>query len=158
MSKDLVFKGKKVCFCFFIDGLDEYDGDREVIDSLVRLSQSGHTKICASSRPWNRFEDAFHASKLKGNRLELHQHTRGDISNYVKEELGSSSPNLSQVYGDLQPLIREVISRSEGVFLWVTLVVKKELRPMLEDRESFSTIRKRLNEVPSGMVSATESL
>ena len=58
---------------------------------------------------------------------------------------------LSKVYEDWEPLLLEVINRSEGVFLWVTLVVKRELRPMLEDRETISTIRKRLDEVPSGM-------
>ena len=151
VSTDLEFGSQKICFCFFIDGLDEYDGDREVINTLMRLSQSGHTKICASSRPWNRFADAFSASKLKDNYLELHQHTRGDISNYVQEELGSTFAMLSKVYEDWEPLLLEVINRSEGVFLWVTLVVKRELRPMLEDRETISTIRKRLDEVPSGM-------
>jgi hypothetical protein len=151
MSKDLEFGGKRICFCFFIDGLDEYDGDREVINALMRLSQSGHTKICASSRPWNRFADAFSASKLKDNYLELHQHTRGDISNYVQKELGSTFANLSKVYEDWEPLLPEVINRSEGVFLWVTLIVSRELRPMLEDRETIPTIRNRLDEVPSGM-------
>jgi hypothetical protein len=152
VSKNLELGGKKICFCFFIDGLDEYDGDREVINALMSLSRSGHTKICASSRPWNRFADAFSASKLKDNYLELHRHTRGDISNYVQEELGSkfSISILSKVYEDWKPLLREVIDRSEGVFLWVTLVVKRELLPMLEDRETITTIRKRLDEVPSG--------
>jgi hypothetical protein len=62
------------------------------------------------------------------------------------------------VYQDWEPLVREVIDRSEGVFLWVTLVVKKELQPMLEDRESISTIRNRLDEVPSGKDSAAGPL
>jgi hypothetical protein len=154
VSRDLEHEGRKICFCFFIDGLDEYDGDREVINALVRLSQSGHTKICASSRPWNRFADAFSASKRQGNYLELHQHTRGDIAAYVQKELGSTLSNLSRFYEDWEPLVCEVIDSSEGVFLWVTLVVKRELRPMLEDRESISTVRKRLEEVPSGIVSA----
>jgi hypothetical protein len=154
VSQSLEVEGKKTCFCFFIDGLDEYDGDREVINALMRLAQSGHTKICASSRPWNRFTDAFSASKCRGNYLELQQHTRGDISNYVERELGSTLSDLSKVYDDWKPLVREVIDRSEGVFLWVTLVVKRELRPMLEDRESISTVRKRLDEVPSGMITA----
>jgi hypothetical protein len=56
------------------------------------------------------------------------------------------------VYQDWKPLVREVIDRSEGVFLWVALVVKRELRPMLEDRESIAAIRSRLEEVPSGMI------
>jgi hypothetical protein len=152
VSENLEFGGKGICFCFFIDGLDEYDGNHEVIDALVRLSQSGQTKFCASSRPWNRFNDAFKASKLKGNYLELHQHTRSDIAEYVEKEFGSKFSGLSEVYQDWQPLVREVIDRSEGVFLWVALVVKRELRPMLEDRESIAAIRSRLEEVPSGMI------
>jgi hypothetical protein len=83
--------------------------------------------------------------------LELHQHTRSDIAEYVEKEFGSKFSGLSEVYQDWEPLVREVIDRSEGVFLWVALVVKRDLRPMLEDRESISTIRKRLDQVPSGM-------
>jgi hypothetical protein len=151
VSENLDFGGKGICFCFFIDGLDEYDGNHEVIDALVRLSQSGQTKFCASSRPWNMFNDTFNASKLKGNYLELHKHTRNDIAEYVEKEFGSQFSGLSEVYEDWESLVREVIDRSEGVFLWVALVVKRELRPMLEDRESISAIRSRLEEVPSGM-------
>jgi hypothetical protein len=162
MSQSLELEGKCICFCFFIDGLDEYDGgrkgDREVINALLRLSQSGHTKICASSRPWNRFEDAFSASKRQGNYLKLHQYTRGDIAAYVQKELGHILSDLSHVYQDWEALVREVIDRSEGVFLWVALVVKRELRPMLEDRESIAAIRKRLDEVPRGMIAAMKFL
>lgn len=39
-------------FCFFIDGLDEYDGDHEdVIQLLHDLARGKNVKICASSRP-----------------------------------------------------------------------------------------------------------
>jgi hypothetical protein len=158
VSQSLELGGKQICFCFFIDGLDEYDGDREVINALVRLSQSGHTKICASSWSWNRFTNAFSASKRQGNYLELHRYTKTDIATYVQKELGRTLSKLSGVYQDWEPLVREVIDRSEGVFLWVTLVVKKELQPMLEDRESISTIRNRLDEVPRGKDSAAGPL
>jgi hypothetical protein len=155
VSRSLELGGKQICFCFFIDGLDEYDGDlgddENVIDALETLSQNGHTKICASSRPRNKFEMQVSASKAKNNYLELHQHTRGDISDYVKKELESRFADLSTVYKEWESLSREVVDRSEGVFLWVTLVVKRELRPMLEDREDMETIRKRLDEVPGGM-------
>jgi hypothetical protein len=150
VTRNLKSEGRDICFCFFIDGLDEYDGDYEVVDTLVRLAQSGHTKICASSRPWNKFETAFSGSKSAGNYVELHQHTRGDISRFVLEELKSTLRKLSRVDEDWMPLIFEVINRSEGVFLWVALVIKKELRPMLEARDHVSFVRKRLNAVPSG--------
>ena len=38
--------------CFFIDGLDEYDGDHvELIRLLQDFSQPNNIKICASNRP-----------------------------------------------------------------------------------------------------------
>ena len=152
VSSNLRSDGKDICFCFFIDGLDEYDGDYEVVDTLVRLARSGHTKICASSRPWNKFETAFSDSKSAGNYLELHHHTRGDISRFVIEELRGTLSRLPRVDEDWMPLIQEVIDRSEGVFLWVALVIKKELRPMLEARDDVAFVRERLNAVPSGML------
>jgi hypothetical protein len=48
---DIEVQGREPCFCFFIDGLDGYDGDREVVKLLTRLADTGRTKICASGRP-----------------------------------------------------------------------------------------------------------
>lgn len=46
-------------FCFFIDGLDEYDGDhRDLITLIQHFTSSGDIKSCVSSRPWNVFETA----------------------------------------------------------------------------------------------------
>ncbi|KAM0417168.1 hypothetical protein ACHAPT_012805 [Fusarium lateritium] len=39
-------------FCFFIDGLDEYNGDEADVAKLITaISRSPHVKVCASSRP-----------------------------------------------------------------------------------------------------------
>jgi len=39
-------------FCFFIDGLDEFDGDhQELVELLYTISTSPNVKICAASRP-----------------------------------------------------------------------------------------------------------
>ena len=44
-------------FCFFIDGLDEFDGDHmEALDVINSLTSSNNIKICFSSRPWVVFE------------------------------------------------------------------------------------------------------
>ena len=75
-TSDLKVEGRDPCFCFFIDGFDEYDGNREVIRLLARLASTGRTKICASSRPWDKFETAFRTSRERGTYLELHLHTR----------------------------------------------------------------------------------
>lgn len=45
-------------FCFFIDGLDEFEGDHlEFCGVLHSLCKSPNVKLCVSSRPWNVFED-----------------------------------------------------------------------------------------------------
>lgn len=43
----------RIKFCFFIDGLDEFDGDHvTLIRILLRFTKSPNLKILASSRPW----------------------------------------------------------------------------------------------------------
>lgn len=67
-----------VCFYFHIDGLDEYSGDHsDVIEILQDLTASASAciKICASSRPWNCFEDAF--GEDTDRKLYLQDLTRG---------------------------------------------------------------------------------
>jgi hypothetical protein len=150
VTSDVKVEEKTPCFCFFVDGLDEYDGDREVVRLLVRLASSGRTKIRASSRPWNRFETAFGASKKQGNYLELHQHTHDDIAKVVDGELSAAAIDIERNDPDWESLVEEVIKRAEGVFLWVTLVLKKELLPCLENKEDLDFMRNRLNAVPSG--------
>jgi hypothetical protein len=155
VTRDLKVEDKTPCFCFFVDGLDEYDGDKEVVNFLVRLASTGRTKICASSRPWNRFEAAFKTSKEQGKYLELHHHTRNDIARVVYGELSAAMTNVDRNDSDWTSLIQEVIDRAEGVFLWVTLVLKKELLPCLESREDLEFLRARLDAVPSGMFPAS---
>lgn len=57
----------KVNFCFFIDGLDEYDGDHLDICSVLQnlANESSHFKFCLSSRPWNVFENVFGVNRLR---------------------------------------------------------------------------------------------
>lgn len=75
-----------VKFCFFIDGLDEYDGDHlEIIKSLALLADSRILKFCVSSRPWNVFEDAYGRDCAK--KLYMQDPTRDDISYYVESKL-----------------------------------------------------------------------
>ncbi|KAK3935936.1 hypothetical protein QBC46DRAFT_357843 [Diplogelasinospora grovesii] len=71
-------------FCFFIDGLDEYDGDHlDLCNLMTSLSNSKNIKLCVSSRPWNVFKDAFRS----GPKLCMQDLTRGDILSYVNDRL-----------------------------------------------------------------------
>lgn len=149
MTSDLQFEGKQTCFCFFIDGFNKYAGNHVIADAMIRLTQSKHTEICASSRPWNNFNLAFNSSKQQGDYLMLQLHTRDDIAKVVDGELRHTLDNLNMPEREWKSLV-QVVDRSEGVFLWVILVIRRELHPLLEERADISVLLKGLNAVPSG--------
>lgn len=146
--KDQVLPAK---FCFLIDGLDEYDGDeREIIKTLRDLVLSSSIKICASSRPWNAFEKAF-GSNLD-QKLRLQDFTKNDIRLYAAGKL-EEDPSFSMMKSKDRryiQLIDDIVERSNGVFLWVYLVVRSLLRG-LTDENDFAFMRKRLDHFPSDL-------
>lgn len=75
-------------FCFYVDGLDEYDGDHEdTIGLLHDSAKAENIKICASSHPWEIFINSFVASVRDQYALTLHLHTRPDMEKVIKQEL-----------------------------------------------------------------------
>ncbi|KAH7397026.1 hypothetical protein DE146DRAFT_599213, partial [Phaeosphaeria sp. MPI-PUGE-AT-0046c] len=135
-------------FCFFIDGLDEYDGDyTDFCQTLKNLYRSPHVKICISSRPWNVFEYFF--GQNSSTKLYIHELTRNDIQFYTRNRL-ADHPRWDDLEisdgGDLS-LIEAVCDRAAGVFLWVVLVVQL-LRNGLSEHDSLPELWKRLDSVP----------
>ena len=136
-------------FCFFIDGLDEYERDHgEVIKVLDALMKSPRIKICLSSRPWNIFEDAYgHSPKW---RLRLQDLTKKDIEHYVRGKF-EEHERLAEVYTEdteSDHLIHAVVDKSQGVFLWVYLVVRS-LCEGLTNGDSIKTLEARLQLLPA---------
>ena len=138
-------------FCFFIDGLDEYEGDHDaVIKILSRLCSSSAIKICVSSRPWNRFEDTF--GLLNNRKLYVHDLTRLDIRLYVRDKLENHrgfAPHLLE-NAQYKALVEEIVSKSQGVFLWVYLVVKS-LQEGLRNGDDIQTLGRRLKALPTDL-------
>ena len=142
-----------VKICFFVDGLDEYTGDHmDICQTLKRLSQSPSIKMCLSSRPWNVFEDAL--GDMPEAKLYMHELTQRDIRKYTESVL-CSHPRWrileeEESHGSSQSLVEEVVSRSNGVFLWVTLVIRV-LREGLTNDDSLSDLQRRLSGLPSDL-------
>lgn len=135
-------------FCFFVDGLDEYDGEEtDIIKTLQGLILSSKVKICASSRPWNAFKNAF--SRNQNQKLLLQDYTTKDIRLYVTETLekNESFVILSRQDPQYKHLIEDIVERAHGVFLWVYLVVRSLLRG-LTDENNISFMHERLNSLP----------
>ena len=138
-----------VKFCFFIDGLDEFEGDPlDFCTMLQDLSNSEHVKICIASRPWNVFEDFF--GQTASSKLCIHELTRNDIRAYAESRL-QEHPRWKQLEIEFKQsrwLMEEITKRSAGVFLWVYLVTR-ELRNGLSEYDSFLDMQKRLESIPT---------
>jgi hypothetical protein len=141
---------ERLRFCFFIDGLDEYDGDHEEISEYFsELSNSPFVKFCIASRPLLVFKDAFNT--FPG--LRLQDLTYRDIHQYIEDKLkGNKRMKLltKESPKDARTLVEDITHKAEGVFLWVTLVVKSLLKG-LSQRDGISDLRKRLNTIPSDL-------
>ena len=133
--------------CFFIDGLDEFAGDQEGLISIIQhLVQSPGIKMCLSSRPDHIFVHAFASSAT----LQLQDLTKIDIQRFVKDELQGGlqeSQMASQGSEWLQELTEEIVRKAQGVFLWVSLAVKDQIRGLRND-DSLEQLRERLTYLP----------
>lgn len=135
-------------FCFFIDGLDEYNGDvQDLIDIVQFLGTSKHIKICASSRPWSEFEDAF--AGYPENTLVLQDFTKDDMVAFIRDEIAENAnfKQLKLTDPGCEEIIDEIAARAKGVWLWVFLV-SRDIKKALNSKEDYSTLEKILNEVP----------
>jgi hypothetical protein len=116
----------RVKICFFIDGLDELEGDQVALVSLLHSmvhSSPEDFKACVSSRPWKVFEDAF----VNIPKLKLQDLTRKDIWQFVGDSLDSASMVRRILKMDeeaAEDLKIQITDNSDGVFLWATLAVK----------------------------------
>ncbi|KAG5802471.1 hypothetical protein H9Q74_009528 [Fusarium xylarioides] len=123
---DLLVGSENSCanyrFCFFVDGLDEYQTrtQDDHMDLVKRLHSWTATlplniKLCVSSREENPFMKSFSDAQ----RLRLHTLTQYDIKAYILERLPcTESPR------DMQALAKYIIKKASGVFFWVALVVR----------------------------------
>ena len=136
-----------LCYCFLIDGLDEYDGDHvELSVFLKTISTFSNVKLCLSSRPLMALEH--HFDNLP--KLRLQDLTVGDISSFVRDKLEEHPRFYALAQREPQEssgLIREIVQTSCGVFLWVSLVVKS-LSEGLTNHDGLSDLKKRLRELP----------
>jgi hypothetical protein len=138
-------------FCFFIDGLDEYEGDHtELIDVIRGLIDSANVKICLSSRPWNVFEAAFGSDPIR--KLYLQDLNETDIKLYVKDKLQDRDDFIKLMRRDnrCSELVEEIVGKAKGVFLWVYLVVRS-LVEGLNNCDRTIDLQRRLREFPEDL-------
>ena len=133
--------------CFFIDGLDEYAGDQAGLISFIQdIVQSPGIKMCLSSRPEQIFLQTFESSA----KLQLQDLTKPDIQRFVIDELQSVS-QLSSMASQgsewLQELAEQILWKAQGVFLWVSLAVKDQIRGF-RNFDTLEQLKERLESMP----------
>ena len=134
-----------------LDGLDEVLDVSiqapELISLIQTLARTDHVKLLVSSRPSSLFEDAF----SNGPHLRLHNHTWGDVSRFVEgsfeKEVVFQAMSISEL-SNMQVLCSEITDRANGVFLWVSLVVR-DLTTQLRDGATMAELRDILDTIPT---------
>ncbi|KAE8447877.1 hypothetical protein EG329_010106 [Mollisiaceae sp. DMI_Dod_QoI] len=144
----LVRKHSSTKICLFVDGLDEYDGDSSHMVTLFKeVATLPNTKICLSSRPWIAFEDAFGTSPS----LRLQDLTYEDIRLFVEGSL-TNHPKWTKLIREnpkgAENLVVEIVSKANGVFLWVKLIVVSLLNGMT-NHDDISDLQNRLRALPT---------
>lgn len=146
-------------FCFFLDGLDEYDGRPGEIIKLVQLLCLPSVKICVSSRPWNEFEDAF--GPEISTKLYMQELNQSDIELYVNENVAENGQfqELANAEGqeNAEEVVRYIVKAADGVFLWVYLVVQSLLEG-LSNADKLTDLQKRLYSLPTDLDEYFESI
>ena len=117
--------------CFFIDGIDEFEGDatdqQHLVEFICEMAQWQNTKVCVSSRPDPHLIQTFR----KYPQLKLQDLNRDDIGEYISGNLaklqvfstGSDLMNRELLY-----LTQNLLAKAQGVFLWVRLAVNSLIR------------------------------
>jgi hypothetical protein len=133
------------CFCFFIDGLDEYEeSGQDDYKSMVKLLHEwtalapDDVKICVSSREYNVFLNLFSAEK----RFRLQELTASDMKRYIEDRLGEIEDQDMR-----KDLFKAIADKADGIFLWVAIVVKS-LRERLEDGYDLPALNRELDTYP----------
>lgn len=151
---DLLLCATEHCFCFFIDGLDEYQEGRmtssDLINIVKSLDRSPNVKLCVSSRPWSAFTEAF--GQNTDLQLRVQDLTRGDIQQYVSDKFNESLRfrKLRTTDSSYSHLVETICQRSSGVFLWVFLAVRDQLDGFTNG-DSISLLQDRLDRLPEDL-------
>jgi energy-coupling factor transporter ATP-binding protein EcfA2 len=140
--------GESFKVAVFIDGLDEFESPPTQILELIHEINTYHgVKLCVAGRPWIEFEDAFNECPM----LRMEQLTDKDIEFFTRKrfELNRGFKLLKNVFpNEADMLLQDIVRKAQGVFLWVSLVVRALLEGVTEG-DRMSDLQQIVKEVPS---------
>ncbi|KAL8752393.1 MAG: hypothetical protein Q9199_005772 [Rusavskia elegans] len=139
-------KPAAVSLCAFIDGLDEHNGDKEPLFEVIHLlSSASGCKVCVSSRPDQAFPREFQGYP----QCQVQDLNKKDIERMAIEKLKpcleKNKPTETEA---INKLVKELIEKAEGVFLWTGIMIK-DLKRGSNNGDSIDELRDRLRVTPS---------
>lgn len=135
--------------CIFVDGIDEYNGDHKDMSLFLRSLTSTHVKVVVSSRPITACVNAFKHCPM----LRLQDLTKGDMEIYVRENLCTHQSMVALANRHPQQvtsLVGEIRSKANGVFLWVSIVVRLLIEG-LEAGDDMHDLKHKLRLLPADL-------
>lgn len=153
LSKAIDYVSSVAKVCLFIDGLDEFEGEEDDLQGLITwvktLVETSPVKLCVASRPWQVFEDALQDRP----HLLMEDFNFNDIQKYVGRRF-HDDPNFRSKR-QMEPavcdqLLDEIVTKSDGVFLWVHLVCSRLLQEMARG-DLAGDLRRILDDLPVQM-------
>lgn len=153
LSRALHILDKRVCI--FLDGLDEIDDeDRVEFHRFVKdlLQAQPEINLCLASRPEVPLDRIMGGEFRKPRLQDL---TREDVSvtvrNFLSDfSLSGTGSNANNNEAIRDKIINLVIDRSEGVFLWVHLVLHR-IHNGREAIGSLGEVPRRIEKMPTGV-------
>ncbi|KAK0651118.1 hypothetical protein B0T16DRAFT_453620 [Cercophora newfieldiana] len=150
LRKVLAQNIKPLSLILFFDALDEFDGHPNVIGRFLRSlvndrpGSQTRVKVLFSSRPWETLIRQFGDCPS----LSIHEYTEDDIRQFSYGILSQESAATSLVW----KLIPDIVERSQGVFLWVKLVIQDLLRVLESGKgREASDLRQHLYSLPTAL-------
>jgi hypothetical protein len=140
----------EVKYCFFIDGLDEYNGaEEEVVEMLKFLASSNAIKICASTRPRSVFEKYFSNSNRT---FDIANFTKADMRRHVRLQLHENENfrRLEETESTCEEIMELIADLAKGVWLWVFLVTR-DLKIAVNRDEGVDMLRKIVHQFPTDL-------
>ncbi|KAK3690383.1 hypothetical protein B0T22DRAFT_378099 [Podospora appendiculata] len=144
-------------FVFFIDGLDEFKGNHDLMTKRLlnwASTSSTNLKICVSSREWLVFQQRLaHCPSMR-----LHDLTSRDIRGLILATL-EANEEFQELSKTARPdrLVDALHFKSEGVFLWVTLVLRMIEQALLTD-DGMDDLLKKIQTTPAELECLYEQL
>jgi len=151
MTKAQCFRSYR--FCFFIDGLDEYEGDSTdhiaLAKSLKEMAGCEDVKVICSARPHTEFVDTFKSSP---GTIYLHDLTRDDIRRFTMAQFMFilKDSRYDDTREDFLKFVDYIVDTADGVFLWARLVVRSLISGITHS-DSPADLHARLEHTPKDL-------